>query len=143
MFPFLKKKNYQTFIVVVQPLIFDDKRQILLAHRSDKDMWNLPGGKLENGETPWEGLKREVQEEIGISISVDTLEGIYSRPQKNMIILTFHCSVTFGVPTTTRESNQVGYFPLDRIPKNISYRQVERIKDAVANFHVPVLKIQQ
>jgi len=30
-----------------------------------RHVWSIPGGKLENGETPWEGAIREVKEEVG------------------------------------------------------------------------------
>jgi ADP-ribose pyrophosphatase YjhB (NUDIX family) len=31
-------------------IIFDDKKRILFCHRTDRDLWNLPGGALEKGE---------------------------------------------------------------------------------------------
>ena len=34
------------------------------------EMWELPGGRLEVGEDPYEGLKREIKEEIGIDIDI-------------------------------------------------------------------------
>lgn len=42
-------------------------KRFLLLHRtqSGKQCWGLVGGKLEGEETPWQGLQREVAEEIG------------------------------------------------------------------------------
>ena len=43
-------------------------KRFLLLHRTKgktKNHWGLVGGTNENTETPWEGLKREIQEEIG------------------------------------------------------------------------------
>ena len=43
-------------------------KRFLLLHRTQgkhKDLWGLVGGTNENNETPWEGLQREIEEEIG------------------------------------------------------------------------------
>jgi ADP-ribose pyrophosphatase YjhB (NUDIX family) len=43
--------------------------RFLLLHRTQSkqnNVWGLVGGTNEEKETPWEGLKREIQEEIGI-----------------------------------------------------------------------------
>ena len=45
-----------------------DSKRFLFLHRTKgktSDLWGLVGGKNEGSETPWEGLQREIQEEIG------------------------------------------------------------------------------
>ncbi len=50
-------------------LIMEDGR-LLLLHREDKDYWELPGGKVEEGEMPREAAAREAGEEIGCRVEV-------------------------------------------------------------------------
>jgi len=54
--------------------IMEKQGRLLIAKRKKGDrlegLWEFPGGKLESGETPEEGLKRELQEEFGIETRV-------------------------------------------------------------------------
>jgi 8-oxo-dGTP pyrophosphatase MutT (NUDIX family) len=43
-------------------ILFDDQGRVLLCHRRDRDMWNLPGGGVESGELPTEAVVRETKE---------------------------------------------------------------------------------
>lgn len=58
-------------------LIKDDK--LLIAKRKPNDKlankWEFPGGKIEDGETPEQCLKREMKEEFDINVSVDEYLG--------------------------------------------------------------------
>ncbi len=54
--------------------IVKDNKLLILKRSSDEvhkaNIWEIPGGRLELGENPIEGLKREVKEESGIDIEV-------------------------------------------------------------------------
>src|SRR5438132_4082624 len=98
------------FRIGVFALIFDDQGRILLGHRRDIDWWNLPGGGMEAGETVDEALRREVYEETGLVVEIEQLVGVYSKPQKQEVVLTFRCHVTGGVLKETTESRECRYF---------------------------------
>lgn len=60
--------------IVVYGFILNPKGELLLIQRADHDshpgMWEIPGGGLELGEQPAEGVKREVMEETGLEVEV-------------------------------------------------------------------------
>lgn len=51
-------------------LIIED-RKLLLLHRGDNDHWEVPGGKVEEDESPTETAVREADEEIGVEVSLE------------------------------------------------------------------------
>lgn len=62
-------------------LVVNDKGEILLERRRDNDLWALPGGAMNLGETVAQGIVREVREETGLDVEPAGLVGIYSDPQ--------------------------------------------------------------
>lgn len=129
------------FSVGVFGLIFDEKNRILLCHRTDRDLWNLPGGGLESGETPWQGVIREVKEEVGLDVVVIKLQGVYSKAFEDDIIFSFVCRNVGGKLTLSDEADDIKYFSINELPINTTVpRHIERIKDFYSNNEKIVLK---
>lgn len=61
-----------TAIVDVVAWICIRDRRVLCARTAGKDVFYLPGGKREPGESDWEALHREVQEELNVSLIAET-----------------------------------------------------------------------
>ena len=123
-------------------MIFDDQGRVLLCHRNDYDLWNLPGGALEAGESPWDGVVREVKEETGLDVLVSRLAGVYSKPDKQEIVFSFVCVVTAGEIALNDEADRIEYFAIDAMLHNTSPKQIERIRDAIDNPHTTIFKAQ-
>ena len=66
--------------MVVYAIVRDDDSRVLLVRRTDDGNWELPGGRIEVGETASEAVRREVYEESGITIALTGVSGIYSDP---------------------------------------------------------------
>lgn len=54
--------------------------EILLVRRIDDGNWELPGGRIEVGESASDAVVREVAEESGVTIELTSLAGVYSDP---------------------------------------------------------------
>ncbi len=61
-------------------IVVDDQDAILLQRRADNDLWALPGGTMDVGETLRQTIIREVREETGLDIEPTGIVGIYSDP---------------------------------------------------------------
>ena len=130
------------FRVAVSALIFEEGT-VLLAHRRDIDWWNLPGGGMEVGETVDEALRREVYEETRLEVEVAQLVGVYSKPQKQEVVLTFRCHFHAGVPSATEEMRECRYFDPTHLPPNILPKHRQRIEDALLNQSSAIMRTQR
>jgi mutator protein MutT len=68
-------------------------KQILLLYRKDEEYWEVPGGKVEEDESPTQAAVREAKEEIGVEIELK--KPFYSGEfQKNEEIFLWHAYVS-------------------------------------------------
>lgn len=130
------------FQIGVFATALDSAGRVLLIHRTDCDWWCQPGGGLETGETPWEGVIRETREETGFEIAVERLAGVYSwAPRKDEVILSFRCRITGGERATSDESDDVRFFAPDDLPANTFPEHIHRIRDALHSDPQTLLKL--
>ena len=97
------------------------ENKVLLCKRAiepRKNLWNLPAGFLENGETAEEGALRETLEEASATVKIEKLHCIYSIPKANQVYLHFLAKMERPEFSVTPESTEVGLFTEDEIPWN-------------------------
>jgi len=108
-FPQKPKRKQIPHMDVVAGVIWSDSpiadsSQILIAQRKADDMlgglWEFPGGRVEEGETNEEALRRELKEELGID--VDVLEQLmdvrHAYTHFRMTLHVYHCRHVGGRP---------------------------------------------
>lgn len=107
-------ENNPTYLFVVAAALQNPDGKFLLQKRPvGKPMaglWEFPGGKVEDGETPESALIRELEEELGISVDITSLEPVAfaSEPLdgRHLLLLLYHCSTWEGTPES-RESTEL------------------------------------
>lgn len=75
-------RDARVIVGVAAVLRGDEGKAILLTRRRDNDLWCLPSGHLDPGESVEEACRREVREEIGVETDIDILLGVYSSPNR-------------------------------------------------------------
>lgn len=84
--------------VAIALIVAADESAVLLGlrpdHKAHGGLWELPGGKMESDETPWQGLCRELKEELGIMPLNGSLirELTYTYPDYTVNLKTFKVS---------------------------------------------------
>lgn len=68
----------------VVAIVTDENGRVLMIHKTDNNRWALPGGGHEPGEAIAETVVREVKEETGYDVEVETLTGTYTNPHHVM-----------------------------------------------------------
>jgi len=139
----------------VSAVIINSEKKVLLTLRSSRVLapgtWCLPGGHLEGGQDWLQGLRQEVQEEVGLAILEPRLAGIYSDPQYNCIdekngdshyflVASFLITSFRGEVIVNEESERFGWFSPDALPSPMLKSEPIKIQDAVVFQGVPFVR---
>ena len=96
------------------------KRFLFLLRNEDKDVshWGIPGGKVEKGETLFDGVERECLEEVGFFPTGAKLIPIQKFVNNTFIYHTFFCELTEEfIPTLNDEHSGYCWVESGKYPK--------------------------
>jgi ADP-ribose pyrophosphatase YjhB (NUDIX family) len=69
-----------SLVVAVTAIVTNDDGDMLMQKRSDNELWGLPGGAMNIGESIGQAVVREVLEETALQVEPTGIVGIYSDP---------------------------------------------------------------
>ncbi len=118
-------------------VVIDKESRVLLTQREDFEVWCLPGGEVDDGESLAQAAAREVREETGIEVELQRLIGVYSRPQWRSGA---HVTCFAGHPVGGQLQGQSGevidlaFFAPEKIPSDLFVGHAQCISDALAGL---------
>lgn len=105
--------------------VFDEHGRILLIHRTDNDLWALPGGGVDLGESVPQAGVRETKEESGYDVQITGVVGIYSDPRhvmayddgevRQQFSICMRAQLVGGEARTSSESSEVEWVEPGRL----------------------------
>ena len=109
--------------------------RILLTQREDSEVWCLPGGAVDDGESLAQAAAREAHEETGLEVRLTRLVGMYSQPNWHHgghHFALFAAEPAGGLPRLAAgETIDIGFFDLDALPRPLVWWHHQPIADAL------------
>ena len=116
----------------VAAFVVRDGRLLLVkrGYEPFKGWWDVPGGFLDPGEHPEDGVKRELLEETRLLVRPDRFLGVYmdtygdeGEPTLNLM---YECSVVAGEEAAGDDAVELGWFGPDDVPENVAFESARR-----------------
>ncbi|WP_172383587.1 NUDIX hydrolase [Streptomyces sp. MNP-20] len=111
----------------VTAVVVNSSGELLMIHRTDNDLWAIPGGGHDVGESIADTVVREVEEETGIKVVVQDIVGLYTNPHhvmayddgevRQQFSICFRARPVGGELRTSSESKEVRWVPSEEIAR--------------------------
>jgi len=109
--------------------------KVLLTKRRDFEVWCLPGGEVDDGESLVQAAVREAQEEVGLLVELERLVGVHSRPQwlaTGGHVVIFAAKIIGGdLRIQPQEVLEARFFSRDELPDELLLGHREQIEDTL------------
>ncbi|MFD0618263.1 NUDIX hydrolase [Paenibacillus sp. GCM10027629] len=102
-------------------IVLNEHNEILLIKGPSRG-WEMPGGVVEEGESLKDAAVRETKEESGIDIEVIEFCGVFQNVSECICNTLFLGRPIGGELTTTPESLEVGFFPIEVALEMVTFR---------------------
>jgi 8-oxo-dGTP diphosphatase len=120
-------------------VVVEDAGKILLMRRQDFDVWGLPGGYVDAGESMAEAARREVLEETGLEVELTAFIGLYSF--RRWLGRGYHFAAFMGRPVagTLRpqesEALELRFVDPANLPQPLGFGTEQVVADGLAGWH--------
>ena len=127
-------------------IVRDDR--ILLQRRTDNGKWGLIGGLLEMNETYEEAALREIREETGLEVALDSFLGIFHNHDMvwgngdaaHVIAAMYTARIVSGEPRIDEESYELRFFSREEMPELFAEDQIAALDAYFRGVRHPLLQ---
>jgi len=133
-------KKPKSPILTVDGIFLDDGKVLLVRQAKYPffGSWVLPGGHVEYRERIEEAIKREMKEELGVSVKIKKLFGVYSDPKRDpryhTVAVVYLLEKKKGKICLSKEASEFRYFSLKNLPKKIGFDHREILNDLKGGY---------
>ncbi|KSU61873.1 ADP-ribose pyrophosphatase [[Bacillus] enclensis] len=118
-------------IVSAATIVLNEQGELLLIKGPERG-WEMPGGQVEEGESLKDAAIRETIEESGIEVEITKFCGIFQNVAQSICNTLFLARPVGGTPTTSEESLEVGFFPVEEALEMVTFQNFkERIRQCL------------
>jgi ADP-ribose pyrophosphatase YjhB (NUDIX family) len=122
--------------------------KILFQRRTDNGKWGLIGGLVEMNETYEEAALREIREETGLAVKLDSFLGIFHNHDMvwsngdaaHVISAMFTASIVSGEPRIDEESYELRFFGKEEMPELFAEDHIASLDAYFRGIRYPLLQ---
>ncbi|WP_159880975.1 NUDIX hydrolase [Paenibacillus puerhi] len=118
-------ENSPKHIIVAAAVVLNKDNKILLLN-GPKRGWEIPGGRVEEGESISSAAVRETKEETGIDIEIVKFCGIFQNVKESVCSTLFVGRPVGGEFKTSNESLEINYFSLEEALNKITWKSFKK-----------------
>jgi len=112
-------------IISAATIVVNEQNEILLI-KGPRRGWEMPGGQVEEGESLKEAAIRETKEESGIDVEILKFCGVFQNVSSSICNTLFLAKPIGGKFTTSSESIEVGYFPIEEALAMVTWKNFKQ-----------------
>jgi 8-oxo-dGTP diphosphatase len=119
------------FAVTAGAVVLDEQGRVLLLNHVFRagSGWGIPGGFIEKGEQPEDAVRRELKEEIGLTLAEAELAFVRTLKRPRQVEIIFRCRPQGEFAPRSVEIKSAQWFAPDALPHGLSrdqHRLIER-----------------
>ncbi|WP_379151139.1 NUDIX hydrolase [Paenibacillus sp. sgz5001063] len=124
--------------VTAAVVVMNDRNEILLKYGPERG-WEIPGGRVEEGESLSAAAVRETKEETGIDVEIIKFCGFFQNVKESVCNNLFIGKPVGGEFRTSDESLEVRYYSIDEALQKITWKSFREQIEYCLHYKEPFL----